>query len=79
MLGDASAVASTPVSPDFLQGIGHVIPLQSTGSGTLRGEHPATGWTPGAIPFSIGFQATAVQNRTGLLKWVGLGLCTVGD
>ena len=38
---DASAVASASVSPVFLQGIGHIIPLQSTSSGTLNGEHPA--------------------------------------
>ena len=48
---DASAAASGPVSPVFLQGIGHVVPLQSTRSGTLNGEHPATCWTPWGLVF----------------------------
>ena len=30
---------SAPVSPVFLQVIGHVIPLQSAGSGNLNEEH----------------------------------------
>ena len=62
-----------PVSPVFLQRIGHIIPLQSTGSGILNRDLPATGWTPGTLPFSIGCQATTAQNQTGLLKWVWFG------
>ena len=41
MWEDASAVASAPVSSDFLQSIGHVVPLQSTDSGTLNWRHTA--------------------------------------
>ena len=70
---DAPAV-STPVSPVCLQGTGHVDPPQSTGSGTLNGEPPAAGWTPGALTFSTGCQATTAQNRTGLLRWGCFGL-----
>ena len=36
---DDPPVESAPVSPVFLQVIGHVIPLQSTVSGTLNEEH----------------------------------------
>ena len=35
---DDPPVESTPVSPVFPQGTGHVILLQSTGSGTLNGD-----------------------------------------
>lgn len=70
---DASAAACALVCAVSLQGIGYVGLLQSTGSGTLNAEHPAAGRTPGTLSFSIGCQATTVQNRTGLLRWVWLG------
>ena len=59
----------TPVFPVFLQEIGHVIPLHSTGCWTLNEEHPAAGWLSGVLNFSMGCQATTAQNRTGLLRW----------
>ena len=70
---DASSVAFGPVSPVFLQGIGHVVPPQSTGSGSLSVEHPATGWAQGAFNFSIGCLAATAQNQTGLLRWCWFG------
>ena len=36
---DDPPAESAPVSPVFLQVIGHVIPLQPTGSGILNEEH----------------------------------------
>ena len=44
---DDPPAEAAPVIPVFLQGIGHVIPLHSTGSWTLNEEHPAAGWTSG--------------------------------
>ena len=44
---DDPPAESTPVFPVFLQGIGHVIPLHSTGCWTLNEEHPAAGWLSG--------------------------------
>ena len=35
---DDPPVGSTPISPGFLQGKGHIIPHQSIGSGTLNRE-----------------------------------------
>ena len=58
---DDLPAGSAPVSSIFLQGIGNVIPLQSTGSGILKGEHPAAGWTAGALIFSTGCQATTAR------------------
>ena len=70
---DDPPAEAAPVIPVFLQGIGHVIPLHSTGSWTLKEEHPAAGWTSGALNFSTGCQATTAQNRTGLLRWSCFG------
>ena len=70
---------SAPISPVFPQGKGHIIPHQSIGSGTLNREDPAAGWSPGALTFSTGCQATTAQNQTGLLRWTSLVLPTVDD
>ena len=69
---DDPPVGSAPIYPVSLHGIGHVIPFLSTDAGASNGEHPATGWTPGALTFSAGCQAKTAQNRTGLLRCGGL-------
>ena len=66
-------VGSAPTSPVFLQGKGHIIPHQSIGSGTLNREDPTADWSPGALIFSTGCQATTAQNQTGLLRWTTFG------
>ena len=76
---DDPPVGSAPISPVSLQGIEKVFPLLSTGSEASNGKHPATGWTPGALTFSAGLQATTPQNRTGLLRCGCFETSTVSD
>ena len=70
--GEGSGCSSCtilPCLPCFLQDIGPVIPLQSTGSGFINGELQASGWKPAALNSSTSCWITTAQDHTELLKW----------
>ena len=66
---DAPPAQSFPASPVFLQDTCHVIPLQSTSSGFIKGELQAAGWKPAALTSSTGCWITTAQDQTEFLRW----------
>lgn len=62
-------------SPTLLvpQDIGHLIPLQFSGTIVLKGRRIAAGTTTAALTSSAGSLTTAVQDLAGLLRWGASG------